>query len=86
MTDLLKLTSLCQNIECEYVINAPMKEYTTFQIGGPCDFLARPYDEGQIARLIQFCAANGIRWQVIGNGSNLLAPDGGISGAVIQIG
>ena len=46
----------------------------------------RPYDEGQVAALIQFCAVNGIRWQVIGNGSNLLAPDGGVSGVVIQIG
>ncbi len=86
MTDLLKLTSLCQNLECEYVLDAPMKEYTTFQIGGPCDILARPYDEGQIAALISFCAANGIRWQVIGNGSNLLVPDGGVPGLVIQTG
>lgn len=74
MTDLLKLTSLCQNLECEYILNALMKDYTTFQIGGPCDILVRPYDEGQVAALIQFCAVNGIRWQVIGNGSNLLAP------------
>ncbi len=36
--------------------------------------------------LIQFCAANGIRWQVMGNGSNLLVPDGGVSGVVIQTG
>ena len=86
MTDLLKLTSLCQNLECEYILNALMKDYTTFQIGGPCDILMRPYDEGQVAALIQFCAVNGIRWQVIGNGSNLLAPDGGVSGVVIQIG
>ena len=86
MTDLLKLTSLCQNLECEYILNALMKDYTTFQIGGPCDILVRPYDEGQVAALIQFCAVNGIRWQVIGNGSNLLAPDGGVSGVVIQIG
>ena len=70
MTDLLKLTSLCQNLECEYILNALMKDYTTFQIGGPCDILVRPYDEGQVAALIQFCAVNGIRWQVIGNGSN----------------
>ena len=86
MTDLLKLTSLGQNLECEYILNALMKDYTTFQIGGPCDILVRPYDEGQVAALIQFCAVNGIRWQVIGNGSNLLAPDGGVSGVVIQIG
>ena len=86
MTDLLKLTSLCQNLECEYILNALMKDYITFQIGGPCDILVRPYDEGQVAALIQFCAVNGIRWQVIGNGSNLLAPDGGVSGVVIQIG
>ena len=68
------------------MVNAPMREYTTFQIGGPCDFLARPYDEGQIAALIRFCTAGGIRWQIIGNGSNLLAPDAGISGVVIQLG
>ncbi len=85
MTNLLKLTSLCQNLECEYILDAPMKEYTTFQIGGPCDILVRPYDEGQIAVLIQFCAANGIRWQVMGNGSNLLVPDGGVSGVVQDI-
>ena len=54
MTDLLKLTSLCQNLECEYILNALMKDYTTFQIGGPCDILVRPYDEGQVAALIQF--------------------------------
>ena len=55
MTNLLKLTSLCQNLECEYILDAPMKEYTTFQIGGPCDILVRPYDEGQIAVLIHAC-------------------------------
>lgn len=74
MTNLLKLTSLCQNLECEYILDAPMKEYTTFQIGGPCDILVRPYDEGQIAVLIQFCAANGIRWQVMGTAPTCWSP------------
>ena len=86
MTDLLKLKSLCDNLECEYELNVPMSSLTTFRIGGPCDFLARPYDDGQIAALLRFCTQNGIPCRVIGNGSNLLAPDAGISGVVIQLG
>lgn len=86
MTDLLKLTSLCHNMECEYILGAPMKEYTTFQIGGPADVLVRPYDEGQIAVLLKFCTMNGISCRVMGNGSNLLIPDGGVSGVVMQVG
>ncbi len=86
MTDLLKLKSLCENLECEYEVDASMKNLTTFQIGGPCEFLARPYDDGQVAALVRFCTQNGIRYRVIGNGSNLLVPDGGLSGVVIQLG
>lgn len=86
MTNLLKLTALCENLECEYELDAPMRAYTSFKIGGPCDILIKPYDEGQIAAVIKFCAAAGVPFLIVGNGSNLLVPDGGISGAVIQVG
>ncbi len=86
MTDLLKLISLCQNLECEYRLDAPMKEYTSFRIGGPCDILISPYDEGQIAALVRFLSSSSIRWQIIGNGTNLLVPDGGVAGAIIATG
>lgn len=86
MTNDLKLQFLCQNLECEYTADAPLKDYTTFRIGGPADCLIEPYDEGQVAKVVEFCQKSGIRYQFLGNGSNVLAPDGGVRGAVIRLG
>ncbi|MDD2956563.1 MAG: UDP-N-acetylmuramate dehydrogenase [Oscillospiraceae bacterium] len=86
MTNSLKLKFLCQNIECDYKEEAPLKDYTTFKIGGPADYLIEPYDEGQISKVVEFCQKSGIHYQFLGNGSNVLAPDGGVRGAVIRLG
>lgn len=66
--------------------NEPMKNHTSFKIGGNADILVTPKDEFQIERTINICKENNYKYFVMGNGSNLLVSDKGIKGLVIKIG
>lgn len=77
---------LKNRIKGEVLIDAPMKQYTTWKIGGPADCLVLPKDAEDIAAAIRFAAEHEIPYRVIGNGSNLLVLDGGIEGMVIRVG
>ena len=77
---------LKERIRGELILNAPMKKYTTWKIGGPADCLLLPKDAADIAEALRFAKEESIPCRVIGNGSNLLVLDGGIEGMVIRIG
>ena len=78
---------LCDILKKEDVfIDEPMKNHTSFKIGGPCDFFVIPKCDEEIKDLVLLCNFEKIPFYVIGNGSNLLVRDGGIRGIVIQIG
>lgn len=64
----------------------PMKQHTTFRIGGPADWFVTPENGEQVAGLFRAAKEAGVDVYVIGNGSNLLVGDKGIRGLVIQIG
>lgn len=57
-------------------------EFTTFRIGGPC-FAVYPKTETAMTGTVDFCVDNGIKYCVLGCGSNVLIPDAGFDGAVI---
>lgn len=71
--------------DCNIVPNAPMKNYTSFKVGGPVDVLVTPDTYEQVKNIILLCKDLGIIYYVIGNGSNLLVRDGGIRGVVIKL-
>lgn len=65
--------------------NEPMKNHTSFKIGGPADEFCEVTSEEEIKRLIDYASEKGVPYTVMGNGSNLLVADGGIRGLVIKI-
>lgn len=71
--------------DCNIVPNAPMKNYTSFKVGGPVDVLVTPDTYEQVKNIILLCKDLGIIYYIIGNGSNLLVRDGGIRGVVIKL-
>lgn len=78
---------LCQILNKEDIlVDEPMKNHTSFKIGGPCDFLVIPKTEEEIRELIMFVNKENIPFFIMGNGSNLLVRDGGIRGVIIKIG
>ncbi len=68
------------------LINEPLKNHTTFKIGGNADYLVMPESREEIVRLIKFLKENNINYFVIGNGSNLLVNDEGFRGVIVKIG
>lgn len=66
-------------------LDVPLREHTTWRIGGPADVLATPSDEDELAAVLAFVHENHIPWLVIGNGSNLLVADRGVRGVVVKM-
>ncbi len=69
----------------EVFYNHPLKDYTTFGIGGEADALLKPTCEQELKNILKINHENGIKTTVIGRGSNLLISDKGIRGAVIVL-
>ncbi len=61
----------------------PLKNYTSFAIGGPAELLLLPSSAEELLSLCTELRALGERPLLLGNGSNVLAPDEGLRGAVI---
>ena len=65
-------------------LEEPMKNHTTFRIGGPAKRMAFPSSREQLVLLMSFAKDYGANPLVIGNGSNLLVPDEGLDRLVID--
>lgn len=77
--------SLRDKISGELLVNEPMKNHTTWRIGGPADLLLIPYSSKDISSLAIEANKYNIPITVVGNGSNILVKDSGIRGIVIKI-
>lgn len=69
----------------EILIDEPMKNHTSFKIGGPADILLIPKEIEQISQAVTLCKELDVDYFIMGNGSNLLVSDKGIRGVVIKI-
>lgn len=71
--------------QVEILVAEPMKNHTTFRIGGPADALALPKTPEEVAAVVHFCHEHAQPYYVLGNGSNLLVSDEGYRGLVLQL-
>jgi UDP-N-acetylmuramate dehydrogenase len=65
--------------------NVPLGERTSFRVGGEVDLLARPESVQQLSELLAAAADEKVPWRVFGGGSNILIPDEGVRGLVIEL-
>ena len=65
--------------------NVPLSTLTSFRIGGPAAMVMRPRNAEDIRKAIQACSQFGCPYCVLGNGTNILAPDVGYPGVIIRI-
>ena len=63
--------------------NEPLRDHTSFRIGGPARLLALPASAGELIAISRLLRRLGEKPLILGNGSNVLAPDEGINRAVI---
>ena len=61
----------------------PMARRTTLRVGGPADFYVEPANEADLAAVLKCCGERGMKYFLLGRGSNLIVRDGGFRGVVI---
>lgn len=80
-----RLAALCQLEKIPVLWDEPMKNHTSFKIGGPAAALCAPKDRRQLRELVGFVQREGVDSWYIGNGSNLLVSDKGLNGVAILL-
>lgn len=67
------------------LIDEPMKNHTTFKVGGNADFLITASEVEEIKKVLEFSRRKNIMLTIIGNGSNILVRDEGIRGITLKL-
>lgn len=80
-----RLAALCQLEKIPVLWDEPMKNHTSFKIGGPAAALCAPKNRRQLRELVGFVQREGVDSWYIGNGSNLLVSDEGLNGVAILL-
>ena len=80
-----RLAALCQLEKIPVLWDEPMKNHTSFKIGGPAAALCAPKNRRQLRELVGFVQREGLDSWYIGNGSNLLVSDAGLNGIAILL-
>lgn len=70
--------------ELELYEQAPLRERTTFRIGGPARWFLCPKSVAEAGEILKLCHENGIKPFFFGNGSNILAADSGYDGVILS--
>ncbi|KLU60460.1 UDP-N-acetylenolpyruvoylglucosamine reductase [Peptococcaceae bacterium CEB3] len=63
--------------------NYPLKNLTTWKIGGPAECVCWPRSSEELISLVRQALSQGRDFRIIGRGSNLLAPDSGLAGITV---
>ena len=76
-----KIADFLPNIELK--MNEPLSKHTSFRIGGGAEVMAFPKDAESLSHLLKTARDLGVDPVILGAGTNVLAPDEGLSGLVI---
>jgi UDP-N-acetylmuramate--L-alanine ligase/UDP-N-acetylenolpyruvoylglucosamine reductase len=89
MTNLEQLAAeLAARVSAAAVVrqDEPLARRTTLRVGGRADLYVEPASEADLAAVLKFCRERGLKFTLLGRGSNLLIKDRGIRGVVICLG
>ena len=71
--------------DTELFFDEPMSLHTSFRIGGNADCFCEVMNIDALRKIISLCKEEGVPFQMIGLGSNLLVSDEGVEGVVIKL-
>ncbi len=84
--DYMYCKSQLEGIGCDVIADEPMKNHTSFKIGGNADLFVTVNNKKQLSDVLALAESENIPLFVLGNGSNLLVSDEGIRGIVLKLG
>ncbi|HIZ18301.1 MAG TPA: UDP-N-acetylmuramate dehydrogenase [Candidatus Olsenella stercoravium] len=68
------------------LVDEPMSEHTTFEVGGPADLYVIPESFDEVRDVLLACDEAGVERFVLGRGSDLLVSDDGYRGVIVAVG
>ena len=77
--------ALAEQLGCGVSFDVPLSEHCTFRTGGVCSAMIEVASEQALAKLAAYCKENGVRYFVLGKGSNVLFDDRGFEGIILHI-
>ncbi|PWB78890.1 MAG: UDP-N-acetylenolpyruvoylglucosamine reductase [Candidatus Methylomirabilota bacterium] len=72
-------------IRGQILVEEPLALHTYFHVGGPADVMVFPADLGDLKLLLKTARDEAIPVLILGGGSNMLVPDDGVRGLVINL-
>jgi len=72
-------------IKGKVLFDAPMRQFTSIQLGGPAECLLFPKDESELKKVVRFAGRKKIPFFILGNGTNLIIRDKGVHGWIINL-
>lgn len=84
MKNLWQIAQKINTDHCSISFDEPMKEHTTFRIGGPADLFIRPRSILAFKEVLELLQIENVPFFILGGGANILVGDKGIRGAVID--
>jgi UDP-N-acetylmuramate dehydrogenase len=69
----------------EFYYDEPMKNHTSFNVGGPCKLLIKPKDEDSLIKILKEIKKNNYNYYVLGNCTNVIVRDNGFDGIIIKL-
>ena len=76
-----KISDLLPNVELRFW--EPLSKHTSFKIGGGAEVMVFPRSAGELKQALQAASSLETKARILGAGTNVLAPDAGVSGMVI---
>ncbi|CDF58270.1 UDP-N-acetylmuramate dehydrogenase [Thermobrachium celere] len=71
--------------EDELKFNEPMKNHTSFKVGGPCDIMVIPKSKDNLIKSLELIKKYNVPYFIMGKGSNLIVKDGGFRGVILKL-
>ena len=86
MTDLQKSFSAnFKSKDCTFYLDEPLMNHCAFRIGGASEILTVPKNEKTLADILKYADERNISLHILGNGSNVLIADEGLSGITVKL-
>jgi UDP-N-acetylmuramate dehydrogenase len=67
-------------------VNEPMRNHTSFKIGGPAALYCVPQNVQQVQQVRTLCEQAQVKYAFLGRGTNVLFEDEGYNGVIVHIG
>lgn len=68
----------------DFIVNEPLKNHTTFKIGGPAEYFFEAKTTSQLLQAVKLAEKLALPLLILGSGSNVLISDQGVKGLVIK--